>query len=358
MKKFTFFYLALFLVCGNPVAGQKSGFLNKVNKSANDILGKSDKNESASKAKVQPEPSCASDQATIAMDLGGKLQIDYNELSISILNDGSILAQHVGTKEYYAAKEGVTKGPFKEGDPEIADFVPRDNEGSADKSEAAFLARYKPYITKSGEKYLITFGGKKYGPYARIDYFTVSKSKEKFAAMATETVAVTAEQGKSMEEAIKNAKTDQERMDLAMQYAQQMQETITQGGGPEAMQSKLISNVPNTSYDPMKIPNALLNGEIKYDDIVLTTFDNKIYDLQSKLLFTLNSDATGMKTVFINSNNTKYAFYGSGTLTFSDNTKMTELFNPHLVKADGKVFISYLYYSPKHSAIMQHKIPF
>ena len=329
--------------------------LNKVSKSANDILGKSDNTEQAGKTKIQPEPSCASDQATVAMDLGGKVQIDYQELSISILSDGRILAQHIGTKEYYVAKDGVVSGPFKEGDPQIADFVPKDPD---DKSEAAFLAKNKPYITKSGEKYLITFGGKKYGPYARIDYFTVSKSKDKFAAMATETVAVTAEQGKSMDEAIKNAKTDQERMDLAMQYAQQMQQTMVQGGGPEAMQAKLISNVPNISYDPMKIPNAVLNGEIKYDDIVLTTFDNKIYDLQSKLLFTLNREGTGMKNVFINTNNTRYAIYGSGTLAFSDNTKMTELFNPHLVKADGKVFLNYMYYSPKHNAIMQHKIPF
>ena len=98
-----------------------------------------------------------------------------------------------------------------------------------DKSEAGFLAKYKPYITKSGDKYLITFAGKKYGPYARIDNFTVSKSKDKFAAMATETVVVTEDQGKKMEEAMKNAKSDQERMDLAMEYAQQMQQTMTAG---------------------------------------------------------------------------------------------------------------------------------
>ena len=85
----------------------------------------------------------------------------------------------------------LLSGPFKAGDPQIADFVPKDAD---DKSEAAFLAKYKPYITKSGEKYLITFAGKKYGPYARIDNFTVSKSKDKFAAMATETVVVTEDQ--------------------------------------------------------------------------------------------------------------------------------------------------------------------
>ena len=145
-----------------------------------EVLGKP---ETADKAKIEPEPACASDQAIKAMDLGGKLEIDYKEISISILSDGRILAQAHGTDEYYVAKDGVTSGPYKAGDPQIADFVPKEID---DKSEAGFLAKYKPYITKSGDKYLITFAGKKYGPYARIDNFTVSKSKDKFAALATE----------------------------------------------------------------------------------------------------------------------------------------------------------------------------
>jgi len=355
MKKLTFFYLALCLIIANPAAGQKSGFLNKVSKSANDILGKSDKSESFSNKKVQPEPSCASDQATIAMDLGGKLQIDYQELSISILNDGRILAKHLGTEDYYVAKDGVTSGPFKAGDPQIADFVPRESDS---KGDADIVVKYKPYVSKSGEKYLITFGGKKYGPYARIDNFTVSKSKDKFAALCTQTVIMTEAQGKDMETAIKNAKDDQERMELAMQYSQQVSETMSKGGGAEGLQSKLISNVPNATYDPLKAPNAVPNGEIKFNDILMVSYDNKVYDLQGKLLFTMKQEAMGTKTLFVSEDNSKYAYYKSGTLNFSDNTKMTELFNPHLIKTDGKVFINYMYYSPKHNAIMQHKIPF
>jgi len=34
-----------------------------------------------------------------------------------------------------------------------------------------------------------------------------------------------------MEEAIKNAKTDQEKMDLSMKYSQQMMQKMQQGGG-------------------------------------------------------------------------------------------------------------------------------
>jgi hypothetical protein len=351
MKKFAFIYLALCLIMVYPATGQKSGLLNKVTKSANSILGNPEKAENQN---VEPEPPCASDKAIKAMDLGGKLQLDYKELSISILSDGRILAQAHGSDEYYVAKDGITTGPYKAGDPQIADFVPKDND---DKSEAAFLARNKPYITKSGDKYLITFAGKKYGPYARIDNFTVSKSKDKFAAMVTETLIMTEDQGKNMEEAMKNAKSDDERMQLAMEYAQQMQENMTQGGGPESLQSKLVTNIPNTKYDLLKSAGGQLNANIKYDDILIFAYD-KIIDLQMKVIFTLKPEAIGAKELFVNADNTKLAYYNSGTLGFSDNTKLTDLFNPYLVKTDGKIYLTYMYYSPKNNAIMQHKIPF
>lgn len=352
MKKFVFIYLAFCLIAANPVTGQKSNFMNKVTKSANSILGKPEKAEAEN---TEPEPSCASEQAIVAMDLGGKLQLDYKELSVSILSDGRILAQAHGSDEYYVAKDGVTTGPFKAGDPQIADFVPKEKD---DGSEAAFLAKYKPYITKSGEKYLITFAGKKYGPYARVDNFTVSKSKDKFAAIVTETVAMTEDQGKIMEEAMKNAKNDDERMQLAMEYAQQMQENMSQGGGgPESMQPKLVTNIPNTKWDLLKSAGGQLNGNIKYDDILIFAYD-KIIDLQMKVIFTLKSEAIGAKDMFVNANNTKLAYYNSGTLTFNDNTTMTELFNPFLSKTDGKIYLNYMYYSPKRNAIMQHKILF
>lgn len=351
MKKFAFLYLALCLIIVYPAAGQKSGFMNKVTKSANSILGTSDK---AADTKTEPEPSCASDQAIIAMDLGGKLQLDYKELSISILSDGRILAQAHGTDEYYVAKNGVTSGPYKAGDPQIADFVPKEEN---DKSEAGFLAKNKPYITKSGDKFLITFAGKKYGPYAQINDFTVSSSKDKFAAVVIETIPFSQDQGKNMEEAMQNAKSDDERMELAMQYAQQMQEAMSQGGGPESMQAKLVTNIPNAKWDLLKSGGGTFNANIKYNDILIFTYD-KIIDLQMKVIFTLKPEAIGAKNLYVNSNNTKYAYYKSGTLGFSDNTTMSDLFSPALIKADGTVYLSYMYYSPKKNAIMQHKIPF
>ncbi len=351
MKKAIILSLAISLITGNYLIAQ-SGLLNKVsNTVSKEVLGKT---ETSDNAKTEPEPSCASDQAIKAMDLGGKLEIDYREISISILSDGRILAQAHGTDEYYVAKDGVTTGPFKAGDPQIADFVPKEID---DKTEAGFLAKNKPYITKSGDKFLITFAGKKYGPYARIDNFTVSRSKDKFAAFATENILVSEDQGKKMEEAMENAKSDDERMELAMEYAQQMSEVMTQEGGLESTQAKLVTNIPNAKWDIQSGAGGTLNGEMKYDDILIYAYD-KIIDLQMKVVLKIKPEAMGAKDFFVNTNNTIYAYYNSGTLTFSDNKTMTSLFNPYLVKKDGKVFLTYMYYSPKNNAVMQHKIPF
>ena len=351
MKKFiTLSIVVTFLIA--DLVNAQGGLLRKVKNSvANEVLGKTEKSE---KTKQEPEPSCASDQAVLIMDLGGKLKIDYRELSISILSDGRILAQHVGMDEYYIVQDGVTSGPYKSGDPRIADFIPV-NEN--DNNTESFIARNKPYITKSGEKLLITFAGKKYGPYAQINNFAVSKSKEKFAAVVIENIPVNEDQGKKMDEAIKNAKNDQERMELAMKYTQQIQQAMMKGGGPETTMPKLVTNIPDASYDPMTAAGGVMTGDIKFDDILFINND-KIVDLHGKTVLKLSQEAIGAKHLFVNSNNTKYAVYNYGTLTFSDNTKLSELFNPRLLKVDGKVYLAYMYYSPGKNAIMQHKITF
>ena len=351
MKKVITLSLVITFLVGDLLNAQ-GGFLRKVTNSVtNEVLGTSEK---TGKTDTEPEPACASDLAIVIMDLGGKLKIDYRELSISILSDGRILAQHMGMDEYYIVRDGVTSGPYKSGDPMIADFVPADEN---DNSIEAFIARNKPFLSKSGDKLLITFAGKKYGPYARINDFTVSKSKDKFAAIVIENVVITENQGKSMEEAMKNAKNDQERMDLAMKYAQQMQQSVIQAGGAGSTLPKFVTNIPDARYDPMKSPEYVLNGNIKFDDILMTSYD-KIVDLNGKTILTLKQEAVGVKDLFVNTNNTKYAVYNYGTLTFSDNTTLTELFNPRLIKADGKIYLAYMYYSPKRNSIMQHKIPF
>lgn len=346
--------MAICLIFGNTASAQ--GLLKKVSKSMTDeLLGKSQK-APKNKNADQPEPKCACDAAEVVMDMGGKLQLDYKELTISVLDDGSVLIKSRGTNDYYIIKDGVTQGPIKSGDPRIAAFEAVDD-NNADKGDQ-WLLKYKEYITKPDGKYMISFGGKSYGPYGQINSFVVTKSKDKFTAMVVENTLVNEDDSKKMEEAMKNAKTDQEKMDLSMQYAQEMQQKMMQGGGPTSILPKLVTNMPDVTYDQVKTPGATFNGTMKYDDILLVTY-NKIMDIQGNVLFNLNNqEALGNKDFFVNTANTKYAYYNFGTLTFSDKTTFSELFNPRLIKVNGQVYLAYMYYSPKKNAIMQCKILF
>jgi hypothetical protein len=353
MKKIILILLATCIFSGNPVNSQVNRLLNKVSKSVtNDPARKPD--AGSSNAKQEPEPKCACDQPETVLDLGGSLNLAYSEVTIYTKDDGSILVKDKFTGNFYIVKNGDTQGPVKAGDPRLAGF---DNVDDADAAKISTRWANNEYISKSGEKYLIKFAGKSYGPFGEIKEFKVTKSKDKFAAVVVENAPVSEADGKKMEEAIKNAKTDQEKMDLSMKYSQQMMQKMQQGGGPAAMFPKLVTNIPNTSYDPMEVAGGNLNGNIKFDDILIMSYD-KIINLQMKTVLTLKQDAIGARDLFVNSGNTKYAIYTYGTLTFSDNTTLSELFNPHLLKVNGQVYLAYMYYSPKRNAIMQCKIAF
>ena len=350
MKKFLIILIAG-CVFSHYHANAQSGFLKKVTRNVTDeILGKS----SAEKKNEQPEPACACSDAELVLDLSGNLKLDYKEISISIKDDGSILVKDRITSKYYVIKDGVTNGPYGEGDPMVTGFEKMDEN---ENSKEDIPLRYKDYIKKTGDKYTIQFGGKSYGPYAILNQFAVSSSKDRFAAFATETVAMTEDEGKKMEQAIKNAKSDQERMDLSMQYAQQMQQKMMQGGGPSSLAPKLVTNIPNATFDPMQSVGGMLNGKVKYGDIVMIAYD-KIIDMQGKTILTLKQDAVGSEYLFVSSASSKYAWYKYGTLSFSDSAPLAELFNPHLLKTDGKIYLAYMYYSPKRNAIMQCKVVF
>jgi hypothetical protein len=353
MKKSILILLPICVLFGNPVNAQVGRLLNKVTKSVtNDVTGKPDSGSKT--AKQEPEPKCACEQPELILDLGGNLKLMYSEISISVKDDGSILIKDRFSGDYYIAKDGVTQGPIKAGDPKLAGFENIDN---ADAVPETKPWANNEYITSSGDKYTIKFNGKNYGPYGQIKEFKVTKSRDKFAAIVVENIPVSEADGKKMEEAIKNAKTDQEKMDLSMKYAQDMQQKMMQGGGPMSMMAKLVTNIPGVTYDPLKSVGGTLNSNIKYDDILFLTYD-KVIDLSNKVLLTLKPEAAGARDLFVNTTNTKYAFYNYGTLTFSDGTVMSELFNPHLVKINGQVYLAYMYYSPKKNAIMQCKIAF
>jgi hypothetical protein len=286
------------------------------------------------------------------MELGGKLQLDFTELTVSISDDGRILAQHSYTKEYYIVQNGVTTGPIRPGDKRLNGFQNID-ESDSDTSKDSWLGN--EYITKSGDKYLINFGGKTFGPYAQINNFMVTKSKDKFAALAIENIVVNDAQGKKMDEAIKNAKTEQEKMDLAIQYSQQIQQKMMQAG-PTSTTPKLVTNIPDATFNPLM--GGTMSASMKYDDILVNKFD-KVTDFQDRTVIPIDKESLGADQIFINSDNSKYAVYKYGTLTFSNNKNtLSEMFTPGLIKENGQVYIAYMYYSPKKNAIMQCKIPF
>ena len=278
----------------------------------------------------------------------------YSEISISVNDDGSILLKDKITSDFYIVKDGVTEGPIKAGDPRLAGF---DNVDDRDKPKESTLWANNEYISKSGEKYLIKFGGKTYGPYGEIREFKVTKSKEKFAAFVVENVLMSEADGKKMEEAIKNAKTDQEKMDLSMKYSQQMMQKMQQGGGATSILPKLICNTGNITLDPSKSHIGTLSNSIKFDEIFMVV-SNEIIDLKGNVVLTLSPEASSSKDLFVNTPNTKYAYYNYGTLTFSDGTTMSNMFNLRWVKVNGQVYLAYMYYSPKRNAIMQCKMAF
>ena len=166
------------------------------------------------------------------------------------------------------------------------------------------------------------------------------------------------DEGEEMDKAIKNAKTDQEKMDLAMKYTQMISDRTMQAGGPGNIAPKFISNIPDASFDPMRSMGSSFSGEIKYDEIIVISPSGKIMDLQGNTLLTVKQDDMNADKLFVNTAGTKYAVYNYGTLKISDNTTLDETFSPRLIKTDGKVYIAYMYYSPKKNAIMQCKIPF
>lgn len=347
MKKSLVIILAFTLLATVPALPQGRFLKNVAKDVKSDILGTSG---SSSKSKnIQPEPSCACSDAQQVIGMA-EHKLMYTEIDIKMLEDGSFLVQDRLSQKYYIIKEGVKKGPYSETDPQVAAYT-----GNLEEGTNPLAVKYKDYITYSGGKYTIKFNGKTFGPYARIDNFVLPRSHDKFAATAVENVVTTEEDGEKMDAAMKKAKTDQERMELAMQYSAQMQQRIMAGGGPNSISTQLVTSIEGATYMPMR--GGIMNGDMKYDDIVYLNMAD-VMDLKDKKLITLKQEHLGWDKIYVNSSNSAYAAYQSGTMVISNGKTMSDLFNPHLLKTDGKLFLAYMYYSPKKDAIMQCKIPF
>jgi len=352
MKRSLLFILAICILVGNPLNGQ-GGLLKKVAKSmTNELMGKPQEEDRG------PEPSCACTDAKQVVGLGGKLQLDYKELDISTRDDGAVLLKDKVSGNFYIANGDVIQGPISAGDKRLVGFetgYDTEDDGSKD----VWITKYPQYITKSNSKYMINFAGKTYGPYGQINSFVITRSKDKFAALVVENVLNNADDGEKMEKEMKNAKTDQEKMDLVMKYGQEMQNKMMNGGGPTSILPKFITNVEGSKYDPMTQGQVTLNSRMKYDEILIVSYTDGIIDLKGNNVIAMKPEHEMAPTVFINTGNTKYAYETYGEINFSDGSpSLKDLFNPHLVKEEGKVYLAYMYYSPKKNGLMQCKIEF
>lgn len=346
MKKSLVCFLAIIMLSSYGAFSQGRFLKNVAKDVKGELLGSTG---SSSKKTVQPEPPCACNPAEEVLDLS-KFNLMYSEITFDLLDDGSFLVMDRLSQQYYIFNGGVKRGPYSEEDPAVATYL-----GNSGSDENPFVQKYKQYISKSGEKYLIKFGGKTYGPYARIDNFAVTKSGNKFAATVVENIAVTEDEGKKMDEAIKKAKTEQEKMELAMQYSQQMAQKVMAAGGAEGISSKLITNIDGVNSNAVR--TGQYSAEMKYDDILYTSFSD-VLDLKGNKLITLKMEDRACDKIFINSDNTAYATYLNGTLKISNGKSLTELFGPHVIQSQGKQYLAYLYFSPSKNAVMQCKIAF
>lgn len=148
---------------------------------------------------------------------------------------------------YYIVAKGITEGPYKRGDPKVAGFqVTEKDENEIDPKD--YLVEYCNYITRSGEKLLITFNGKKYGPYSLISRFSVSKLKDKFVAVVTENQIMTPDIIAKYEELGKNLKTDQEKMQLSIKMSEEIQQK-TAKYGPQSDGPIYFTNITGASFN-------------------------------------------------------------------------------------------------------------
>lgn len=350
MKKVVSLAIGLSVLVVNSVDGQVGKFLKNVkNAAVQEVLGSKEKNT----AKTDAEPPSACEDAELIVEIG-KYKIDYSELNIAVLPDGRILLYDRMSDSYYISKGGSVEGPMKENDQRVREFryLVYYNDERLPPEE-----KYARFIKPQGEKFVISFGGKTYGPYAKVTSFIITSQEDKFAAMVVENIPVSDSEGKKMDAAIENAKTDAEKMQLAMQYAQLMQERIAAGGGAQSIMPSLVTNVPGAAVGDATLMTSVLKADMKYNEILMIT-GTAVNDLSGKTLMNLDYGTLNASKTFLSSDNRLYATYNYGTLAISDGRKIQELFNPRLVSVNNKVYLAYMYFSPKRNAIMQCRIPF
>ncbi len=344
MKKWIVFVMSLLfcLSASQEVNAQLGGLMNKVkNRIVEKALGTDQGSAAEQNAAVGKEPDCASEDARVVFEFDKGFKIAMNEISICI-QDGDILFFSKVDKKYFIRKMGSDspEGPYVADDPAVTRFVCNDS-GSENSSD--FSVKYPELITRSGEKYLIRFGGKSYGPYAVIQDFTVSSEKTKFVARVIPELMFTEQEGAQMDKEAKEAKTMEQQMELSKKIQEKMMQKATKVN-PLDMQMKLISNVQG--FAEGLVMAGILSSTIKYDEIVWVT-NGKIMDLAGKTIFTYDPlEINPSDGLWLSSDNKKYAMALPGILKMSDGQECSDVFSPFILKENGNITLNYLYFSP------------
>ncbi len=356
MKKSVFVLVAMFL-CGMmsmDAGAQLGGLMNKVkNKIVDKALGNDSGSKSGPEAK---EPDCASEDAKMVFEFDKGYKIALNEITICIQDGDMLLFSKLNNKYFIRKKNSDTpEGPFEAGDPQVTRFICNETESSGSGETKDFSQAYPDYIIRVGDKFQIRFGGKTYGPYAVIENFLLSSLKTKFVAQVIPDVMFTEKEGAMLEKEAQNAKTLAQQMEMARKMQDKMMQKAT-SGDPMDFGMKVVSNIPGVSESVDM--TSILSNTIKFDEIVMVGID-KITDLSGNTLFSFDPQKVNpYDGLWLSSDNKRYASYNYGILKFSDGKECHEVFSPYITKDNGKTVLNYLYFSPKHNAIMQVTAPF
>ena len=354
---FTFCFVVSLSLSNNAEA-QLGKMLNKLkNKAIDSALGKPDSVATKNKGETARDPQSACKDALLILKLEDDFKIDYKEVTFSVLDDGTILIFDFKNEVYFTVKDGVRSGPYQKDSPQVKQFEIKPDDESRENDAKYLVNHYKGVIIPSDEKYSIIFNGKTYGPYAMISKFVQNQSKTKFVALVTKDAMMSAKQIEVLNVKEKNAKTEQEKMQLAMEMSELMQQNMSKVKGNMEVSPKYVSNVP-VIKDETGL-GYMLSNKTKYDDIIFLGPD-KIMDLTGKTIKLIDptKNQSSNSGFWLSSDNSKIASFDSGTLTLNDGSTLNEVFCPYLTKTDGKVYLSYMYFSPVNKAIMQCKIPF
>ncbi|HOY51777.1 MAG TPA: hypothetical protein PLX49_08415 [Prolixibacteraceae bacterium] len=345
-----------FLVAGTEAPAQLGGLMNKVkNKIVEKALGVEQEGTEGQGSTSGGESNCASEEDQVIFEFGKGFKVAANEITVHI-HEGRILLFNKAEGKYYIKRgsSGATEGPFKGDDPAVEEFGSLVPGGAMGEEE--LLAAYPRHVTRTGDNFTIRFGGQTYGPFAGIHSFVVNENGTQFAALVVKDAyrdeGGMAELARKME----NAKTDQEKMAIAMANQEKMAEEAMKIASMD-MTPKLITNVPGALTEvPM---GGELFSTIKKNTIVWV-LPNAITDLAGKKLFE-KANLTSLYDLYnfwLSGDNKTYAWYDNGLLQFSDGRECSGVFSPFREPDGTGEILGYFYFSPKRNAILKSSHPF